>query len=85
MFGALTYLGTLMAPVLGVTGQRIGNKKTYCRLRLAYTTLATVGANIPSYTDSSLISGQTYFYVVTAMGTNSVESGYSNEAVATVP
>jgi Na+/melibiose symporter-like transporter len=42
MFGALTYLGTLMAPVLGVTGQRIGNKKTYCSLRLAYTSLATV-------------------------------------------
>lgn len=41
-FGALTYLGTLMAPVLGVTGQRIGNKKTYCRLRLAYTITAVV-------------------------------------------
>jgi MFS family permease len=39
-FGALTYLGTLMAPVLGVTGQRIGNKKTYCGLRLAYTITA---------------------------------------------
>jgi Na+/melibiose symporter-like transporter len=42
LFGALTYLGTLMAPVLGVTGQRIGNKKTYCRLRLGYTALALV-------------------------------------------
>ncbi|MBM3342622.1 MAG: MFS transporter [Betaproteobacteria bacterium] len=40
MFGALTYLGTLMAPVLGVTGQRVGNKKTYCALRLAYTVTA---------------------------------------------
>lgn len=42
LFGALTYLGTLMAPVLGVTGQRIGNKKTYCGLRLAYTVTAAV-------------------------------------------
>jgi hypothetical protein len=38
-----------------------------------------------SFTDSTVGSSQTYFYVVTAMGTNSVESGYSNEAVATVP
>ena len=42
LFGSLQYLGTLLAPVLGVTGQRIGNKKTYCGLRLAYTTLASV-------------------------------------------
>jgi hypothetical protein len=42
MFAALQYLGTLMAPVLGVTGQRIGVKKTYCALRVAYTTLAAV-------------------------------------------
>jgi Major Facilitator Superfamily len=39
-FGALTYLGTLMAPVLGVTGQRVGNKKTYCGLRFAYVVTA---------------------------------------------
>ncbi|MGC2194260.1 MAG: choice-of-anchor D domain-containing protein [Terriglobales bacterium] len=38
-----------------------------------------------SYIDSSVSSGQTYFYVVTALGTNSLESGYSNEAVAAVP
>lgn len=42
LFGALTYLGTLMAPVLGVTGQRIGNKKTYCALRAGYTVTALV-------------------------------------------
>lgn len=42
LYGALAYLGTLMAPVLGVTGQRIGNKKTYCSLRLAYTITALV-------------------------------------------
>ena len=41
LYGALTYLGTLMAPVLGVTGQRIGNKKTYCSLRLGYTITAS--------------------------------------------
>ena len=38
-----------------------------------------------SYTDSNVVSAQTYYYVVTALGTNSIESGYSNQAVATIP
>ena len=37
------------------------------------------------FTDASVTSGQTYYYVVTALGTNSVESAYSNETVAIVP
>lgn len=36
LFGSLTYLGTMFAPVLGVTGQRVGNKTTYCSLRLGF-------------------------------------------------
>ena len=38
-----------------------------------------------SYTDTSVLSGQDYYYVVTALGTNSQESAYSNEAVAVIP
>ncbi len=38
-----------------------------------------------TYTDTTVAAGQTYYYVVTALGTNSVESGYSNEAAASVP
>jgi ASPM-SPD-2-Hydin domain-containing protein len=38
-----------------------------------------------SYTDAAVLSGQTYYYVVTALGTNSQESGYSNEAIASIP
>jgi len=38
-----------------------------------------------SYVDASVSSGQTYHYVVTALGTNSQESTYSNEAVAVIP
>jgi hypothetical protein len=38
-----------------------------------------------SYVDGSVLSGQTYYYVVTALGTNSEESTYSNEAVAVIP
>jgi hypothetical protein len=38
-----------------------------------------------SYVDASVLSGQTYHYVVTALGTNSQESAYSNEVVAVIP
>lgn len=38
-----------------------------------------------TYTDTNVVSAQTYYYVVTALGTNSIESGYSNQAVATIP
>lgn len=37
------------------------------------------------YTDAAVASGQTYYYVVTALGTNAVESGFSNESIASVP
>lgn len=38
-----------------------------------------------TYTDEAVAAGQTYYYVVTALGRNSAESGYSNEALASVP
>jgi uncharacterized protein YfiM (DUF2279 family) len=38
-----------------------------------------------AYVDANVLSGQTYYYVVTALGTNSVESGYSNEVPAAIP
>jgi fibronectin type 3 domain-containing protein len=37
------------------------------------------------YTDTSVTSGSTYFYAVTAVDANSQESNFSNEAKATVP
>jgi hypothetical protein len=37
------------------------------------------------YTDSAVQSGQTYFYVATAVDANNVESVFSNEASATIP
>ena len=38
-----------------------------------------------SYTDGSVQSGFTYFYVATAVGTDLVESRHSNETSATIP
>ena len=38
-----------------------------------------------SYVDATVSSGLTYYYVVTALGSGFLESGYSNEAVAAIP
>lgn len=38
-----------------------------------------------SYTDSTVSAGQTYYYVATAVNSSNQESGYSNQASATVP
>jgi len=38
-----------------------------------------------TFTDSSVLAGQTYFYVVTAVDENGVESIFSNEVTAVVP
>jgi hypothetical protein len=38
-----------------------------------------------AYTDSTVVSGQTYYYVATAVDGSSNESGYSNQATAIIP
>lgn len=38
-----------------------------------------------AYVDSNVQSGQTYYYVVTAVDSNSQESAYSNESKAVIP
>ncbi|MGB7727718.1 MAG: hypothetical protein WBL50_06780 [Candidatus Acidiferrum sp.] len=38
-----------------------------------------------NYTDSSLASSTTYYYVTTAVGASGIESAYSNQATAVVP
>jgi hypothetical protein len=49
-----------------------------------YTQIASLGL-VTSYTDSTVMSGTTYYYVVTAVdGSNNV-SPYSNQATAVVP
>jgi hypothetical protein len=38
-----------------------------------------------TYTDSTVLSGQTYYYVSTALDASGVESGFSNQVKATIP
>jgi hypothetical protein len=38
-----------------------------------------------TYTDSTVLGGQTYYYVSTALDASGVESGFSNEVKATIP
>jgi hypothetical protein len=50
-----------------------------------YTQLNTSLVTTTSYTDASVVAGQTYYYVTTAVNTSSEQSAYSNQAQATVP
>jgi fibronectin type 3 domain-containing protein len=40
---------------------------------------------LPSYSDATVVSGTTYFYSVTAVGTSGMESVPSNQATVAVP
>lgn len=51
----------------------------------AYAKLNGSPVTATAYTDASVASGRTYYYVTTAVDTNNVESTYSNQATAVVP
>jgi fibronectin type 3 domain-containing protein len=38
-----------------------------------------------TYTDLAVLAGQTYYYVVTAVNSDNIQSSYSNEVSATIP
>jgi uncharacterized membrane protein len=50
-----------------------------------YTKLNSSVISSTAYTDLSVVSGSTYYYVTTAIDSQSNESAYSNQAAATVP
>ena len=50
-----------------------------------YTMINTSLDGTTAYTDSTVVSGQTYYYVATAVDASSNESGYSNQATAVIP
>ena len=67
----------------GVTGYNIYRSQTsgsgYAKL-----TATPLSATATSYTDTAVTAGQVYYYVATAVA-GSTESGYSNQATASVP
>jgi len=42
LFASLQYVGTLLSPLFGVAGHRLGNKRVFCAMRGTYLVLATV-------------------------------------------
>jgi len=50
-----------------------------------YTKMTSTPVPTTSYTDNSVLSGQTYFFVVTSVDSNNLESAFSTEASALVP
>src|SRR5579859_7457822 len=50
-----------------------------------YTRLNSSAVTVTSYNDNAVQPGQTYFYVVTSVSLNNVESSYSNEVMAPIP
>jgi hypothetical protein len=50
-----------------------------------YTMINSSLDSTTAYTDSEVVSGQTYYYVATAVNSKSEESGYSNQATAVIP
>jgi hypothetical protein len=50
-----------------------------------YTKLNASASTGTAYTDSTVQSGQTYYYVTTALGSDNGESAYSNQATADIP
>jgi Abnormal spindle-like microcephaly-assoc'd, ASPM-SPD-2-Hydin len=50
-----------------------------------YARLNAIVSPVSSYLDSAVLSGQTYYYVVTAVSSTGAESEYSNQVKAVIP
>jgi fibronectin type 3 domain-containing protein len=50
-----------------------------------YTKMTSTPVPATSYTDNSVQAGQTYYFVVTSVDSNNLESAFSAEARALVP
>jgi predicted MFS family arabinose efflux permease len=42
LFGSLQFLGTLVAPIFGLLGDRLGRRKVLCSMRAAYSLIAAI-------------------------------------------
>jgi len=65
LFASLQYTGTLLAPMFGVVGHRIGTKKLLCAMRATYTTLA---ATLMTLAFTGLLAPAYVFIVAALMG-----------------
>ena len=63
VFAALLYIGTLLAPMFGVVGDRIGHRNLLCAMRAVYATLATT---LTILTFAGIIN-PTYVLIITAV------------------
>lgn len=76
---SLTWTASVSA---GVTGYNVYRSTTsggtYAQINSSLVTTT-------SFTDNNVSAGQTYYYVATAVNSSNQESGYSNQATATVP
>ena len=65
IFGSLQFLGTLISPLFGMAGDRVGNRKVLCVMRATYLAVATALAAL-------FLSGQaapwSVFVLATIMG-----------------
>jgi len=50
-----------------------------------YTKVNSALVAVMSYSDATVVAGQTYYYVTTVVTSGGTESAYSNQASATVP
>jgi hypothetical protein len=50
-----------------------------------YTKISAFPVAVTSFADAAVQSGQTYYYVATAVDSSNNESAYSNEALAVIP
>ena len=51
----------------------------------SYTPLTGEAFDALTYTDTTVAAGASYYYVVTAVNSSNVESGYSGQVAAVVP
>jgi predicted MFS family arabinose efflux permease len=65
VFGSLQFLGTLVSPLFGMAGDRVGNRNLLCLMRAAYLTIA---AALAALFLSGLATPWAVFVLATIMG-----------------
>ena len=65
VFASLLYVGTLLAPMFGVMGDRIGHRNLLCAMRAAYATLA---AALMTFTFMGVLTPVHVLVIATLMG-----------------